>query len=43
MYRGDGGEETEPDWVKHERAQFAEHRDKNGDGQMDLDEVRKRD
>ncbi len=39
MYRGDGGEEAEPDWVKHERTQFAEHRDKNGDGHMDLDEV----
>ena len=34
---GDGGEE--PDWVKHERAQFEEHRDKNKDGHMDLQEV----
>lgn len=40
MYRGDGGEEGEPDWVKHERAQFEEHRDTNKDGHMDLQEVR---
>ena len=39
--RGDGDEESEPDWVKAEREAFADHRDENGDGFMDLDEVRK--
>ena len=41
IYRGDGDEESEPDWVKAEREAFADHRDENGDGFMDLDEVRK--
>ncbi len=39
MYRGDGDESTEPDWVKSERESFREHRDTNGDGFMDADEV----
>lgn len=39
MYRGSPGEE-EPDWVKSEREQFGQFRDKNGDGFMDKDEVR---
>ena len=38
MYRGDDGE-NEPDWVKSEREQFQEFRDKNKDGHMDLEEV----
>jgi len=29
MYKGDANEADEPDWVKHERAQFEEHRDQN--------------
>jgi len=41
MYRGDGEESSEPDWVKAEREAFNEHRDENGDGFMDSDEVRK--
>ena len=41
IFRGDGDEESEPDWVKAEREAFADHRDENGDGFMDLDEVRK--
>jgi len=41
MYRGDGDESTEPDWVKVEREAFNEHRDENGDGYMDQEEVRK--
>ena len=39
--RGDGEESSEPDWVKAEREAFNEHRDENGDGFMDSDEVRK--
>jgi len=31
---------TEPDWVKSEREMFAEHRDKNGDGKLDMKEMR---
>ncbi|XP_064634603.1 calumenin-like isoform X2 [Lineus longissimus] len=33
------GEEEEPDWVKKERQQFADFRDKNKDGKLDNDEV----
>lgn len=40
MYRGDSGE-SEPDWVKSEREQFEQFRDKNKDGYMDLEEVRR--
>ncbi|KAG8222344.1 hypothetical protein J437_LFUL001330 [Ladona fulva] len=39
VYRGTEGE-TEPEWVKSEREQFAKFRDKNGDGVMDKDEVK---
>ena len=39
MYSGDSGE-AEPDWVKTEREQFTQFRDKNGDGVMDLEEVK---
>ncbi|XP_066999758.2 calumenin-B isoform X2 [Anabrus simplex] len=38
MYRGSEGEE-EPDWVKNEREQFSQYRDKDGDGFMDKEEV----
>lgn len=34
------GDEGEPDWVKTEREQFSEHRDKDKDGLMNRDEVR---
>lgn len=30
----------EPDWIKTEREQFADFRDLNKDGKMDLDEIR---
>ena len=30
----------EPDWVKTEREQFGNYRDKNGDGKMDHSEVK---
>ena len=30
----------EPDWVKTEREQFGNYRDKNGDGKMDHEEVK---
>lgn len=39
MYRGVSDEE-EPDWVKNEREQFENYRDKNKDGHMDAEEVR---
>ena len=38
MYRGVSDEE-EPDWVKNEREQFENYRDKNKDGHMDAEEV----
>ena len=41
MFRGDGDEGTEPDWVKAEREAFADQRDENGDGFMDSEEVKK--
>ena len=41
MFRGDGDESTEPDWVKNERESFNEVRDENGDGFMDAEEVKK--
>lgn len=34
------GDPTEPEWVKTEREQFTEFRDKNKDGRMDKDETR---
>lgn len=37
MYSSEGGEE--PDWVKTERQQFFEFRDKNHDGKMDKEET----
>ena len=40
MYRGVKGED-EPDWVRNEREQFQNYRDKNKDGHMDTDEVRR--
>lgn len=39
MYRGVSDEE-EPDWVKNEREQFENYRDKNKDGHMDPEEVK---
>jgi len=39
MYRGVEGDD-EPDWVKNEREQFANYRDKNKDGKMDTEEVK---
>ncbi len=41
MYRGVDGSDDEPDWVKNEREQFANYRDKNKDGRMDANEVPK--
>lgn len=41
MYNADGAtEDAEPEWVKTEKQQFSEHRDKNKDGYMDLEEVK---
>lgn len=42
MYRDEGGAEGEhePDWVGSEREQFSKHRDTDGDGLMDLEEVK---
>ena len=34
------GDEGEPDWVKTEREQFQQYRDKDKDGLMNRDEVR---
>ncbi|XP_046748603.1 calumenin [Diprion similis] len=39
MYRG-GADEEEPEWVKNEREQFSTYRDKDGDGLMDVEEVK---
>lgn len=39
MYNQDG-DGSEPDWVKTERQQFTEFRDKNKDGKMDKEETR---
>ncbi|XP_014232281.1 calumenin [Trichogramma pretiosum] len=39
MYKGEEGEEL-PEWVKNEQEQFSLHRDKDGDGFMDNEEVR---
>ena len=41
LFLGEGDESTEPDWVKAEREAFNDHRDENGDGFMDMEEVRK--
>ena len=41
MYHTDSEDPgQEPEWVTNEREQFKEHRDANGDGVMDLDEVK---
>merc|ERR1712107_185790 len=42
MYRDEGGEEGEhePDWVASEREQFTQFRDTDGNGLMDLEEVK---
>lgn len=39
MYHGDENEE-EPDWVGSEREQFSTYRDKDGDGFMDVEEIK---
>lgn len=39
MYNQEG-DASEPEWVKTEREQFTEFRDKNKDGKMDKDETR---
>ncbi|XP_044749529.1 calumenin [Coccinella septempunctata] len=39
LYRGEDDEE-EPDWVKSEREQFDTYRDKDGDGFLDVEEVK---
>jgi len=42
MYRDDesAGKDGEPDWVASEREQFTKFRDRDGDGFMDLEEVK---
>lgn len=39
MYNQEG-DASEPEWVKTEREQFTEFRDKNKDGKMDKEETR---
>lgn len=39
MYNQEG-DTSEPEWVKTEREQFTEFRDKNKDGKMDKEETR---
>ena len=39
MYKGEEGEDP-PEWVKNEEEQFSRHRDKDGDGYMNHEEVR---
>lgn len=39
MYRGEENDE-EPDWVNNEREQFQTYRDKDGDGFMDMEEIK---
>lgn len=39
MYSHDGNAD-EPEWVKTEREQFVEFRDKNRDGKMDKEETK---
>lgn len=43
MYKdedADVGKEEEPEWVASEREQFSQHRDSNGDGFMDIEELK---
>lgn len=43
MYKdedADVGKEEEPEWVTSERDQFTQHRDSNGDGFMDIEELK---
>jgi len=40
MYKDEDVEDQEPDWVVSEREQFTKFRDKDGDGLMDLEEVK---
>lgn len=40
MYAPDASGDQVPDWVTREREQFANYRDKNGDGVMDKNEIR---
>lgn len=40
MWPGEGEVKEEPDWVRTEREQFAESRDRNKDGRLDRDEVK---
>ena len=40
MWPNTDGKEEEPDWLKTEREQFQNFRDKNKNGVMDRDEVR---
>ncbi|XP_045480425.1 calumenin [Harmonia axyridis] len=39
LYKGEDNEE-EPDWVKSEKEQFSTYRDKDGDGFLDIEEVK---
>ena len=40
MYKAQEHDEEEPEWVKTEREQFSEFRDKNKDGKMDMAETK---
>lgn len=39
MYHSLEDEDESPEWVRNEKEQFSTHRDKNGDGFLDKDEV----
>lgn len=40
MYKGEEGDDDEPDWVRNERDIFVSFRDKDKDGVMDAEEVK---
>jgi Ca2+-binding EF-hand superfamily protein len=40
LYRPEQHEKQEPDWVKSEREMFQKHRDKDGDGKLNKEEMR---
>uniref|UniRef100_A0A1B6GHD6 Reticulocalbin-3 n=1 Tax=Cuerna arida TaxID=1464854 RepID=A0A1B6GHD6_9HEMI len=40
LYRPQSQDEEEPDWVKNEKLQFSQYRDKDKDGYLTLEEVR---
>jgi len=41
IYKGEVGDDSEPDWVSSERKVFKEERDSDGDGFMSFEEIKK--